>query len=93
VSLAFQKLRRLFLQRFALAANELQITFGLSSMCGEERRNPEAGARRAPFQPPRRGEGIQNPSGGNQNQSEQNQSPAGSKSKSGGTKSKSRFLP
>src|SRR5271165_3348570 len=38
--------------------------------------NAEAGPRRAPLQPPRRVEGIQNPSEGNQNQSEQNQSPA-----------------
>jgi hypothetical protein len=37
--------------------------------------NAEAGPRRAPFHPPRRVEGIQNPSERNQNHPEQNQSP------------------
>jgi len=40
------------------------------------RSNAEAGPRPAPFQPPRRVEGVQNPSERNQNQPEQNQSPA-----------------
>ncbi len=44
------------------------------SVIAVPRSTDQAGPRRAPFQPPRRVEGIQNPSERNQSQSEQNQS-------------------